>query len=121
TEPSDVERTEAKQLKIVLRRSRHEMHISQQGGSGIDEGSGSKPGVLDVPFDDSEEELSWNSFDDEDFDTQTKGRDESEVPKIDEQETTESDEGDDEATESDRESKDEETREQEEESFDPIP
>nr|GFC19496.1 hypothetical protein [Tanacetum cinerariifolium] len=44
-----------------------------------------------------------------------------EVPKIDEQETTESDEGHDEATESDREIEDEETREQEEESFDPIP
>nr|GEZ56994.1 hypothetical protein [Tanacetum cinerariifolium] len=46
---------------------------------------------------------------------------EEEVPKIDEQETTESDEGDNEATKSDRESEDEEIREQEEESFDPIP
>nr|GFD62020.1 hypothetical protein [Tanacetum cinerariifolium] len=36
-----------------------------QSGSGTDEGTGSKPGVLDVPSDDSEEELSWNSFDDE--------------------------------------------------------
>nr|GFB05172.1 hypothetical protein [Tanacetum cinerariifolium] len=40
TEPSDVERTEAEQLKIVLRRSKHETHISQQGGSGTDEGTG---------------------------------------------------------------------------------
>nr|GFC29718.1 hypothetical protein [Tanacetum cinerariifolium] len=46
---------------------------------------------------------------------------EEEVPKIDEQEVTKSDEGDDEATKSDRESEDEETREQEEESFDLIP
>nr|GEZ97415.1 hypothetical protein [Tanacetum cinerariifolium] len=30
TKPSDVERTKAEQLKIVLRRSRHETHISQQ-------------------------------------------------------------------------------------------
>nr|GFB36017.1 hypothetical protein [Tanacetum cinerariifolium] len=133
-EPSDVEWTEAEQLKIVLKKSRHEMHISQQGGSGIDEGTGSKPRVPDIPSDDSEEELLWNSSDDEDVDTQTKGRDESEgektdesdddddddqeeadkvnddddneeeVPKTDEQDTTESDEGDDEATESDRES-----------------
>nr|GEZ35432.1 hypothetical protein [Tanacetum cinerariifolium] len=44
TEPLDVERIEAEQLKIVLRMSRHEMHISQQGGSGIDKGTGSKPG-----------------------------------------------------------------------------
>nr|GFA03207.1 hypothetical protein [Tanacetum cinerariifolium] len=31
-----------------------------------DEGTGSKPGVPDVPSNDSEEELSWNSSDDED-------------------------------------------------------
>nr|GFA09132.1 hypothetical protein [Tanacetum cinerariifolium]GFA12329.1 hypothetical protein [Tanacetum cinerariifolium] len=74
TDPSDVERTEAKQLKIVLRRSRQEMHISQQGGSSTDEGSGSKPGVPDVPSDDSKEEISWNSSDDEDVNDQTKGR-----------------------------------------------
>nr|GFA37812.1 hypothetical protein [Tanacetum cinerariifolium] len=114
-----------------------------------DEGTGSKPGVLDVPSDDSEEEISWNSFDDEDVDEQTKGRDESEsektdesdddddqeeaekvndddddkeeVPKIDEQETTRSGEDADEETESDRESEEEETTEKEEESFDPIP
>nr|GFC30580.1 hypothetical protein [Tanacetum cinerariifolium] len=61
TNPSDVEWTEAEQLKIVLRRSRHEMHISQQGGSSVDEETGSIPGVPDVPSDDSEEEISWNS------------------------------------------------------------
>nr|GFA54437.1 hypothetical protein [Tanacetum cinerariifolium] len=146
TNPSDVEWTEAKQLKMVLKRSRHEMHISQQGGYGTDEGTGSKPGVPDVPSDDSEEELSWNSFDDEDVDEQTKGRDESEgektnesdddqeeaekvndddddeeeVPKIDEQETTQSGEGADDETKSDRESEEEDTMEKEEESFDPI-
>nr|GEX62161.1 hypothetical protein [Tanacetum cinerariifolium] len=114
-----------------------------------DEGTGSRLGVPDVPSDDSEEDLSWNSSDDEDVGEQTKGRDESEgdktpesdddddqdeaekvnddddneeeVPKIDEQEVTESDEGEDEATESDRESEDEETMEHEEESFDLIP
>nr|GFA96353.1 hypothetical protein [Tanacetum cinerariifolium] len=113
--------------------SRQETHISQQRGSGTDEGTGSRPGVLDVPSDDSEEELSWNSFDDEDVDEQTKGKeysegdktdesdDKDETSKIGEQEATESDEGHDEATKSDRESEDEETREQEEESFDPIP
>nr|GFA13288.1 monodehydroascorbate reductase [Tanacetum cinerariifolium] len=39
TDPLDVERTEVEQLKIVLRRSRHETHISQQGGSSTDEGT----------------------------------------------------------------------------------
>nr|GFB68521.1 hypothetical protein [Tanacetum cinerariifolium] len=63
---NNVQRTEAEQLKIVLKRSRQETHISQQSGSGIDEGTSSKPGVSDVPSDDSKEELSWKSSDDED-------------------------------------------------------
>nr|GFA96464.1 hypothetical protein [Tanacetum cinerariifolium] len=78
TELTDVERTEPEQLKIVLKRSRQEMNISQQHGSGTDEGTDSRPGVSDVPSDDLEEDLSWNSSDDEDVDEQTKGRDESE-------------------------------------------
>nr|GFC75739.1 hypothetical protein [Tanacetum cinerariifolium] len=44
-DPSEVERTEAEQLKIVFRKSRQETHISQHGGSSTDEGTGSKPGV----------------------------------------------------------------------------
>nr|GFD26887.1 hypothetical protein [Tanacetum cinerariifolium] len=39
TEPTDVQRTEAEQLKITLKRSRQETHISQQRGSGTDEGT----------------------------------------------------------------------------------
>nr|GFA29165.1 hypothetical protein [Tanacetum cinerariifolium] len=143
TDPSEVERTEAEQLKIVLRRSRQETHISQHGGFYTDEGTGSKPWVLDVPSDDSEEEISWNSSDDEDVDAQDKDRDDDEgkkndesddgkddddddnddgeeIPKIDEPKDTESG-GDDEETKSDGESEDEKTREEEEESFDPIP
>nr|GFB63819.1 hypothetical protein [Tanacetum cinerariifolium] len=46
---------------------------AKQRGSGIDEGTGSRPGVSDVPSDDSEEELSWNSSDDEDVDAQDEG------------------------------------------------
>nr|GEV70517.1 retrovirus-related Pol polyprotein from transposon TNT 1-94 [Tanacetum cinerariifolium] len=114
-----------------------------------DEGTGSKLGDPDVPSDDSEEEISWNSSDNEDVDDQTKGRDdnesektnesnddddqdeaekvnddddvEEEISKIDEQEATKSGEGDDEETKSDRESEEEETREKEQESFDQIP
>nr|GFA35564.1 retrovirus-related Pol polyprotein from transposon TNT 1-94 [Tanacetum cinerariifolium] len=70
---SKVARTEAEQLKIILRRSRQETHITQHGGSSTNEGTGSKPGVLDVPSDESEEEISWNSFDDEDVDAQDEG------------------------------------------------
>nr|GEW23658.1 hypothetical protein [Tanacetum cinerariifolium] len=70
-------------LKIVLRRSRQESHISQLGGSSIDEGTGSKPGVPDVPSNDSEEEISWNSSDDEDVDAQDKDRNDNEGDKED--------------------------------------
>nr|GFA36372.1 hypothetical protein [Tanacetum cinerariifolium] len=80
---NNVERTEAEQLKIVLKRRRQETHISQQRGSSTDEGTGSRPGVLDVPSDDSEEELLWNSSDDEDVDEQTKGGEESKGDKTD--------------------------------------
>nr|GEV76266.1 retrovirus-related Pol polyprotein from transposon TNT 1-94 [Tanacetum cinerariifolium] len=122
----------APRLSAAAKEGADKRHISQQRGSGTDEGTGSRPGVPDVPSDDSEEELSWNSSDDEDVDEQTKGREESEgdktdesdddnddqeeaekvnddddnegeVPMIDEQETTESDEGDNEETASDKE------------------
>nr|GFC42732.1 hypothetical protein [Tanacetum cinerariifolium] len=136
TELTDAQRTEAEQLKIVLKRSRQETHISQQCGSGTDEGTGSKPGVLDVPTDDSEEELSWNSSDDEDVggsnddsdETVTTGAgkdddnndEEEELAKSDE-EDTKTGKGGDEVRESEGESDEEETRQEEEESFDPIP
>nr|GFB24278.1 hypothetical protein [Tanacetum cinerariifolium] len=72
-EPTDVQRTEAEQLKLVLKRSRHETHISQQSGSGTGEGTGSKPGVSDVQSDNSEEEISWKSSDDKDVGSHEKG------------------------------------------------
>nr|GEV70518.1 hypothetical protein [Tanacetum cinerariifolium] len=84
-----------------------QVHMTPQS---TDDGTGSKLGVLDVPSDDSEDEISWNSSDDEDVDAQDKGRDDDEGEKNDEKET-----------ESDEESAEEETREEEDESFDPIP
>nr|GEZ69167.1 hypothetical protein [Tanacetum cinerariifolium] len=72
----------------------------KQPAKANNEGTGSKPGVPDVPSDDSKKEISWNSSEDEETDTQ------------------EQDRHDDEGDEKD-DSDDEETRE--EESFDPIP
>nr|GFB92266.1 hypothetical protein [Tanacetum cinerariifolium] len=95
SDPSEVERTETEQLKIVLRRSRQEMHISQHGGSSTDEGTGSKPGDLDVPSDDSEQEILWNSFDDEDVDAQDKNRKDDEGDKNDESDDGKDDDDDD--------------------------
>nr|GEZ14291.1 hypothetical protein [Tanacetum cinerariifolium] len=62
---SEVAMTEAQQLKLVLKRRKQQTNISQPSGSDADKGTGSKPGVPDVPTDESEEELSWNSTDDE--------------------------------------------------------
>nr|GFA19702.1 hypothetical protein [Tanacetum cinerariifolium] len=75
-----------------------------------DEGTGSRPGVSDVPSDNSEEELSWNSSNDEDVDEQTKGREESEGDKTDEN-----------ADDDDEEENTKIGEQEEEESFDPIP
>nr|GEU68536.1 reverse transcriptase domain-containing protein [Tanacetum cinerariifolium] len=62
---SEVAMTEAKQLKLVTKRSLQQTHISQASGFGADEETVSIPGVPDVPTDEFEEELSWNSTEDE--------------------------------------------------------
>nr|GEX16254.1 retrovirus-related Pol polyprotein from transposon TNT 1-94 [Tanacetum cinerariifolium] len=62
---SEVAMTEAQQLKLATKRSLQQTHISQASGSGTNEGTGSIPGVPDVPTDESEEEISWNSTDKE--------------------------------------------------------
>nr|GFD43536.1 hypothetical protein [Tanacetum cinerariifolium] len=48
---SEVAMTKAQQLKLVTKRSKQQTHISQPSGSGTDKGTGSKPGVPDVPTD----------------------------------------------------------------------
>nr|GEZ01268.1 hypothetical protein [Tanacetum cinerariifolium]GEZ01272.1 hypothetical protein [Tanacetum cinerariifolium] len=56
-------------IKLVLRhQNTQQTHISQACGSGTDEGTGSIPGVLDVPTDESDEEMSWKSSDEDDND-----------------------------------------------------
>nr|GEW33790.1 hypothetical protein [Tanacetum cinerariifolium] len=72
---SEVAMTEAQQLKLATRRSMQQTHISQPSGSGADEGNGYKPGVPDVPIDESEKELSWKSTDDEGADDEGKDDD----------------------------------------------
>nr|GEY66492.1 hypothetical protein [Tanacetum cinerariifolium] len=55
---SEVAMIEAQQLKLATKRSLQQTYISQASGSGADEGTGSIPGVFDVPTDDSKEEIS---------------------------------------------------------------
>nr|GEZ64932.1 hypothetical protein [Tanacetum cinerariifolium] len=92
---SEVAMTEAQQLKLVTKRSRQQMHISQASGFGADEGTGSISWVLDVPTDESEEELSWNSSDDESADEEGKDDDDDEEDEGDDGEEGNDDEDDD--------------------------
>nr|GFC97143.1 hypothetical protein [Tanacetum cinerariifolium] len=76
TEPTDVERTEAEQLKIVLKRSRQETHISQQCNSELtkndDEDTDSGKGGDDVS------EIGAGKDDDDDDDEDYDDNDEEE-------------------------------------------
>nr|GFC16385.1 hypothetical protein [Tanacetum cinerariifolium] len=122
TEPTDVERTEAQQLKIVLKKSRQETYISQQRGSGTDEGTGSKPGVSDVHLMTRRKNCHRNLPTMKMLVVMKKATSlmKEELAKSDE-EDKETNKGGDDVRESEGESDDEETRQEEEESFDPIP
>nr|GEZ51297.1 hypothetical protein [Tanacetum cinerariifolium] len=132
---SEVAMTEAQQMKLATKRSLQQTHISQASGSGADEGTGSIPGVLDVPTDESEEEISWNSTDEEgddddegrDGDDDDDGDDGEEGDGDNDDEDNDGEEGNDDEQASDKEEfihpslsthTEEETRD--EESFDPI-
>ncbi|GJS89931.1 hypothetical protein Tco_0772567 [Tanacetum coccineum] len=68
---SEVSLSKEAQLKEVLERSKQDFHISQASGSsdGTDEETGTKPGVPDVPKQDSESETeSWGDSDEDDND-----------------------------------------------------
>nr|GFD44657.1 hypothetical protein [Tanacetum cinerariifolium] len=83
-EPTDVQRTEVEQLKHVLKRSRHETHISQQSGSGSDNdsdetvksGAGKDDDDDDDKDDDDKDEEEELAKDDEEDKETGKGGDE---------------------------------------------
>nr|GEX00351.1 hypothetical protein [Tanacetum cinerariifolium] len=133
TEPTDMERIEAEQLKIILKRSRQETQISQQRGSGIDEGTDvggqdegdkndeSDDGSDEGSDDDNDKTVKASSDKDNDDNDDDNDNDEEEELAKDDDEETETGKGGDEVSESEGESDDEETRQEEEGSFDPIP
>nr|GEY92689.1 hypothetical protein [Tanacetum cinerariifolium] len=120
---SEVALIETEQIKLATKRSLQQNHISQASGSGADEETGIIPGVLDVPTDESNEEISWKSSDkddDNDVDDQSEADDEDDQEDEDEQDNDDQDsdnDGDDfvhpKLSTHDEEAKDEE-------SFDPI-
>nr|GEV28365.1 hypothetical protein [Tanacetum cinerariifolium] len=130
---SEFAMTKAQQLKLVTKQSMQQTHISQPTGSVTDKRTGSKPGLPDVPTDESEAELSWNSTDDEGDDNEGKDDDDDVEDKGDNGEEGNGDDDDDADQEvvrdddkdndeeggDDEHESDEETRE--EERFDHIP
>ncbi|GKE25426.1 hypothetical protein Tco_1440810, partial [Tanacetum coccineum] len=112
----DVALSEAAQLKEAIKRSKKDYHISQASGSGdgtdfesgvleeqqrktsgTDEGTGTKPGVLDVPTYDSESENESSGDSKDDNDDDSKGDDD----KADSDDDGSSDVDDNERTDSD--------------------
>nr|GEU99882.1 hypothetical protein [Tanacetum cinerariifolium] len=57
-----------KSRKLATKRSLQQTDISQDSGSGVDEGTGIIPGVPDVPTEESDEEISRKSSDEDDDD-----------------------------------------------------
>nr|GEW25134.1 retrovirus-related Pol polyprotein from transposon TNT 1-94 [Tanacetum cinerariifolium] len=91
----EVALTEAEQLKLVTKISKKDLHISHV--SGLDEGTGTIPGVPDVPIYASESDKeSWKDSDEED----DKENDFEEEADINDYDSDDNDESDDERTES---------------------
>nr|GEV77731.1 zinc finger, CCHC-type [Tanacetum cinerariifolium] len=65
---SEVAMIESEQMKLAIKRSLQQTHISQASRSGIDEGTGIIPRVPNVPTDESDDEISWKSSDEDDDD-----------------------------------------------------
>ncbi|GJS39398.1 hypothetical protein Tco_0564441 [Tanacetum coccineum] len=67
---------EDEQMRIVTKRSLTQFHSSYASGSGANEGTSVKLGVLDVPeYGFNDEQISWKSSSDEDDDAQSKNDD----------------------------------------------
>nr|GEX30289.1 hypothetical protein [Tanacetum cinerariifolium] len=103
----------------VTKQSMQQTHISQPSGSCVDEGTGSKPGVPDVPTDDDEEDEGddgeeGNGDDDDEDDDGEEGDDD----YADQEVVRDDDKDEDEEGGGNEQESDEETKE--EESFDPI-
>ncbi|GJX09808.1 hypothetical protein Tco_0199667 [Tanacetum coccineum] len=85
---SDIALTEAEQMKLAIKRSKTQLHLSQPSGSGAHEGTGVTPGVPDVPtYESDDEQISWKSSEEEDDDEENV----SEHDDDDDDEQTESD------------------------------
>ncbi|GJR96774.1 retrovirus-related pol polyprotein from transposon TNT 1-94 [Tanacetum coccineum] len=65
----DIALTEAEQMKLAIKRSKTQLHLSQPSGLGAHEGTGVTPWVPDVPtYESDDEQISWKSSEEEDDD-----------------------------------------------------
>nr|GEV42269.1 hypothetical protein [Tanacetum cinerariifolium] len=64
----EVAMTEAEQMKLAIKRSLQQTHISQASRYGVNKATSIIPGVPDVPTDESDKEISWKSSDENDDD-----------------------------------------------------
>nr|GEU78991.1 hypothetical protein [Tanacetum cinerariifolium] len=97
-------------------------HISQAISSGADEGTGSIPGVPDVPTGESDEDISWKSSDEQDDDDQEdKGDDDEDDQEEGSDDEQAYDKEDEEFIHPSLSTHEEEKETRDEESFDPIP
>ncbi|GKD01141.1 hypothetical protein Tco_1171415 [Tanacetum coccineum] len=66
---SEVALTEFEQIKLATKRSLIQTHSSHASGSAADKGTGSIPGVPDVPtYESDDEQISWKSSEEDDDD-----------------------------------------------------
>ncbi|GJS96923.1 hypothetical protein Tco_0803891 [Tanacetum coccineum] len=92
---SDIALSQAEQMKIALERSKTQQHSSHASGSGVDEGTGVKPGVPNVPsYGYEDEEISWKSSDDEGDDDASKSKDDQDDADNDSERTKSDNDGD---------------------------
>ncbi|GJR35964.1 putative ribonuclease H-like domain-containing protein [Tanacetum coccineum] len=92
---SEIALSEAKQMKVVTKRSKTDYHVSHASGSGANEGTGVTPRVPDVPtYGSEDEQISWKSSDKDDDD-------EVSISKDDDDNTDDEDDDDSEQSKSD--------------------
>ncbi|GKD22134.1 hypothetical protein Tco_1223837 [Tanacetum coccineum] len=93
---SDVALTEAEQMKLATKRSMIQTHNSHASGSGADEGTGSIPGVPDVPtYKSDDEQISWKSSEEDDDDEVNVSEDDDDDNEDDNDDDNENDDDDD--------------------------
>ncbi|GJZ82590.1 hypothetical protein Tco_0647763 [Tanacetum coccineum] len=89
--------TEAEQMELSIKRILIQTYNSHASGSGTNEGTGDKPGVLDVPtYASDDEQISWKSSDEEDDDeVAMSGDDDDDADNQDDDDNDDDDQNDD--------------------------